>query len=382
MTESREAAWKLKPSEVEATVAEALRHRSANRRENQNLEHLPYVWRDRSTEIQNWTMKTHFAIVLTGLIAKATDYRANSRSLRSDGNEEPGRFSAPQVWSKFYTRAVDAGVSTNGLKRMPHNNQPYLAKPWVEKNTESTNVETKRLVALVFEWLNEANELNQFQAREALDAFLVEVPDIATLKSLRLSVDNELSPQLVFLQFEGFLNADTENGRRGQAFTAACLRLLHGDDVVTPASVHDPNFTALGDVSIVTETKSQGAEAKQKVVKIADVKDTAIELRTRAPGATLVYAALVNAHDGFSLRQNWKQVTEETGVLTVIYDDASTLIRDVVIASAQPFTEAIIELGQLLYEQLAHIEVRAETLNEWLAILRGLGIRTHTETLY
>ena len=372
--------WKLKSNDVEATVAEALRHRRANRRENQNLSHLPKAWRQRSIDIQNWSMKTHFAIVLTGLLAKATDEKANARSLRSDGNEEPGRFSAPQVWSKFYTRAVEDDVSTNGLKRLPHNNQPYLAKPWVEKDTDSTNVETKRLVSLVFQWLSEANELNQSQARNALDAFLVEVPDSVKHESLTLTVETDLAPKEVFTQFEGFLNADTENGRRGQAFTAACMRLLHGNDVVTPSSVHDPTFNALGDASIVTDSKSQGSEAKQKIVNIADVKNAAAELSKKSPGATLIYAALVNEVDGFPLKQKWRQVTEETGTLTVIYDDSPTMIRDVVIASAAPFTDAIMELCQLFYEQLAHIEVRAETLNEWLAVMRGLGIIENTES--
>jgi hypothetical protein len=234
---------------------------------------------------------------------------------------------------------------------------------------------TVEYVQSVYRWLEELSRLSQADAVLALDAFLVEVPDQAEHSALELLATRLVKPEEAFVAIEEFIIADTEHGRRGQAFMVACLNLLHGDEVETPESVNDPSRTSLGDATLRTRDKLQGIEAKQKIVSASHVRDTAKQLAEKAQDATLEYGALVNALDGKPLAANWREITKATGVLTVIHDDPATLLRDAIVASGKPFTAALVEVCENYYSRLAYVGVKEATLREWLDVMETLGVR-------
>ncbi len=319
--------------------------------------------------------------MLTGLIAKAADAQADPRSLKVvAGPTSIGRYSAAVVWKSFYDRAVPAGLDLGGLKAAPHNNQPYMSMKYIDGKTDSTKPDTIKAVATLYDWLTELNALDQAAAQDALDAFLLAVPDAATVTRVALGATRDIVPEEVFEAVSYFINADTENGRRGQAFLAACLQVVHGEDVETPASINDPSRNSLGDATIRRSGKLLGAESKQRIVTVAEVRNTAKELHRREPDASLVYGAFVNGEDGTPLAGHWRTITQQTGTVTVLHDDPASLLRDAIVWSALPMPVAVVRFTRLFFLALAHLEVRQATLGEWLAVAAEFGVDVNGES--
>lgn len=365
---------------VDQTVASAMLRRAAYRRPGEDLSHLPELWRDRARQILGWTYRTHFGIFLTGLIAKASDPQVNPLCLQSaDDLGEAGRYNPAGVWPIFYERAVKAGVATNGLKSAPHNNATYFKMgETMLRMPISKNKRTIEYVANVYDWLSELDQMTSADVQAALDAFLVEVPDLSTVSALEMEATRIIRPEDAFVALEEFINADTENGRRGQAFMAACLELNHGTDVETPQSVNDPSRNSLGDATLRTSEKLQGIEAKQKIVTASDIRGTAKDLGNKVNDATLIYGALVNGLDAKPLARHWREITKATGVLTVIHDDPATALRDAIIATGRPFTPTLADFCSRYHERLAYVGVKEATLAEWLQVAAELGVLVMT----
>ncbi|MCF8526878.1 MAG: restriction endonuclease, SacI family [Candidatus Nanopelagicales bacterium] len=357
------AEWHLDLEAVENAARDALRRRQAYRQNPAAAVTLPVLWRDRSVEIQASRFRTHFAAVVTGLLARATDAAANPLSLQVGGKPTPlGRYSAQSVWARFYGVA-QGSISVNGLKSSPFVNGVYDQKKLLERGW-SDNANTATVDRLVG-WMEEVAGFTRAQAEAALDAFLLEVPDAPSLATVDYQALEHLSVVEVLLTVENFLIADTENGRRGQAFVAACLSLVHGDDVETPVSINDPSRKTPGDVWLVNDTSRLVAEAKQKTVRSSDVRSFAKEVGDRLPDGVAAYAALVNADSKKPLGSEWRAISETQGVLTAVYDSPAELLRDAVIWSGMAFTPAVTRLCGLMRRQLIHLAVAPSTLGAW-----------------
>lgn len=367
--------WELSIDDVEATVVDALRKRNAHRRPGQDVSELSQLWRGRARDAWAWKYRTHVAILISGLIARAADAAADPLCLQVDAEAaRPGSFRASAVWTVYFKLANKAGVSMRGLKDQPHNNSPYMRMSYLTGRTDSSDKFTQLFVRTTTEWLTEVATYSREGAEAALDAFLYEVPDEDRVGEFALTAIASLDPDEVLTAFEQFIEADTEHGRRGQALLAACLRLLHGEAMSTPESINDPTRNALGDVTVRSVSHAQGAEAKQKPVTLSHVRKTAESLRSKQVEATLVYGALANHDADKPLAARWREITRETGVLTVVHDDSATLIRDIVIATGRPFTDAVVALCHLFAVQLAHVGARNDTLAEWFEVAATFGV--------
>jgi hypothetical protein len=363
--------WRLDLEAVENNARDALRRRHAYRENPQAAENLPTIWRNRSLDIQANKHRTHFAAVITGLLARTSDSSANPLSLQTGKPTRIGRYSAQSVWARFYGVAQGV-VSVNGLKSSPFVNGIYDQKKILERGwSDNANTAT---VDRIVGWMEEVAEYSHRQAEQALDAFLFEVPDAPSLDAIDYQALEQLSVAEVLSTIESFLIADTENGRRGQAFVAACLSLVHGDQVTTPVSINDPSRKSPGDVWLVTETSALVAEAKQKTVRSSDIRAFAKEVGDRLPGGVAVYAALVNDDSQKPLVGDWRSISESQGVLTAIYDSPSALLRDAVVWSGRPFTPAVTALCSLIRRQLIHLAVAPTTIAAWDSTLEVLNM--------
>ena len=366
--------WRLDLEAVENAARDALRRRQAYRQNPEAAVALPALWRDRSVEIQASKFRTHFAAVVTGLLARATDAAANPLSLQVGGKPAPlGRYSAQSVWARFYGVAQGT-ISVNGLKSSPFVNGIYDQKKLLERGwSDNANTAT---VDHIVGWMEEVAGYSPAQAEQALDAFLLEVADAPSLETVDYQALEQLSVVEVLLTFESFLIADTENGRRGQAFVAACLGLVHGDSVQTPVSINDPSRKTPGDVWLVNDTSRLVAEAKQKTVRSSDIRSFAKEVGDRLPDGVAAYGALVNADSKKPLSGEWRRISESQGVLTAVYDSPAELLRDAVVWSGMAFTPAVTRLCGLLRRQLIHLAVAPTTITAWDEALSILNLVT------
>lgn len=367
--------WTLDLDAVDDTIADALRRRRAYRAVPERASALPEAWRARSQAVQSWP-KTHFAAVVAGLVAKATDATANPLSLQV-GDGSPGRYSASGVWGKFYARA-HGEISVNRLKGRPFVNGLYdqratLTRGWTA-NPNGARVDE------IVGWMEELAEADVTEARQALDAFLFEVPDAEVFSQSTFEVGDDIAPSEFLSIVERFLERDAETGRRAQAFVAACLALVHGEGAVyTPVSVHDPSRRAPGDASVTGDGKVLAAEAKWDTIRQANLREFSDAVAERTEGGTAMYGALVNQDSGRPLADHWRDVTSATGTLTTIYDEPATMLRDAIVWSAKPFLEAVVEFFAVYRHFLQRLEVRPDTLDEWDDRADSLNIVVHRQ---
>lgn len=371
MTESSEQGWRLSLDAVDNTVADALRQRKAFLTHGADQSRLPEVWRVRAQTVLGWTRRTHFATVMAGLLARATDESANPLCLQL-GDRSIGRYSAASVWQKYYDRAAGEGVSVNGLKRSPFVNGVYDQKKDLERGW--ANNENSREVDQVVEWMEDLATLDKASAMLALCAFLIEVPDAAQALDGEFTVTHAVDPVALFSAVKAFLDGDAEDGRRAQAFVAACLATVHPDKVDMPRSVNDPSRRAPGDAYANEDGLALFAEAKWKTVSQADLEQFSNEVGARVPGAIAMYAALVNADSRKPVADLESVVTANTKTLTAIYDSPEALLRSALVWSAKPLDEGVTEfLGHFL-EYLEHIDVAPATMTKFLEVAQGLGV--------
>lgn len=361
--------WRLDLDAVDNTAADVLRLRRALLRPDADRSHLPRVWRDRAVVVLGWSRRTHFAAVVAGLLARATDAQANPLSLqRGDGSV--GLYSASSVWGKFYDRAARQ-VSVNGLKRHPFVNGLYDQKRMLERGwADNAN---GREVDQVVDWMEEAAALTRTQARDALCAFLIEVPDAVAPLDGQFAATRAFTPRQLFDMVQEFLEGDAEDGRRAQAFVAACLETVHPGQVGSPRSVNDPSRRSPGDAYAHTGELAVFAEAKWKTVTVTDLEQFSTEVALRVPGAVAMYAALVNADSGKPVAGLDAQVTDHTDTLTLVYDAPEPMLRDALAWSGRPFAvSATAFLGHFL-GFLEHIEVAPATVRTFVDAATALG---------
>lgn len=364
-------AWRLDMEAVDNTIADALRRRVAHRGEGAITADLPDLWRERAREVLEWPRRTHFAAVICGLIAKVADPVANPLSLQVGQDRAVGRYNANAVWVKFYNRAR-ASVAVNGLKTSPFVNGRYDQKPLLA--TDWGEDAMGREVAKVTRWMTELAGYDPARAQGALDAFLLEVPDAREVVTGEFEFNVDLAPEIVLQAIETFLAGDAEHGRRAQAFVAACLSLVHDDDVWTPQSINDPSRRAPGDVTVTSNGKALAAEAKWRTVTVTELSEFADTVSTRVPGATVLYGALVNEDSGKPVDNEWRAITRSRDALTAVYDNPARLFRDAVIWSALPFPAAVARFCTRYLHYLQHIAVHESTVSQWLATAKGLGM--------
>lgn len=370
MTEAADSSWRLDRNAVDNTVADALRQRQAYLRHGADQSGLPLAWRDRARTVLGWPRRTHFAAVLAGLIARSTDELANPLCLQL-GDGSLGRYGATGVWEKYFDRAIGE-VSVNGLKRNPFVNGVYDQKRDLERGW--ANSDNSREVDEVVGWMEELATLDRDAARAALHAFLVEIPDAAMTVDGEFAIARSIDPGELFHVVKTFLAGDAENGRRAQAFVAACLATVHPEKVDSPRSVNDPSRRAPGDAYANQDGLALFAEAKWKTVTQADLEQFSKEVGMRAPGAIALFAALVNADSGKPVANLEAEVTNNTGTLTAIYDSPEDLLRSALVWSGRPIDVAAAAfLGNFL-QFLQHIEVAPTTVTRFKEAAASLDI--------
>ncbi len=362
--------WRLDLEAVDNTVADALRQRRALLRPDADRSHLPRVWRDRAGIVLGWPRRTHFAPVITGLLARATDKDANPSSLQR-GHGALGMYSAASVWAKFYDRAARQ-ISVNGLKRHPFVNGLYDQKRKLERDWADN--ENAREVSTIVDWMDEVALMTPEQARTALWAFLLEVPDAVAAVDGVFTPVCAFTPRQLFDMVCEFLNGDAEDGRRAQAFVAACLETMHPGQVSTPRSVNDPSRRSPGDVYAYSGELAVFAEAKWKTVTVTDVEQFGHEVAARVPGAIAIYAALVNADSGKPLAGIDDLVSDHTGILMRVYDAPEPLLRDALAWAGRPFAVSATAFLAHFLRFLQHIGVAAATVQAFLDAASALGV--------
>jgi len=381
-TSGSEPQWQFSLRDAEATIESALAQRDADRR-NPNFE--PNTWALVSEEVYAWAKaKTYLAAVLCGLVARATDELANPLSLHV--GELAGGYAATSLWQVIQTHA-QGRMDLKHLKSQPFNNSPFYGKRVLSSDWENVSSANRPRLERTVQLMQQLAQMSRSDARFALRSFLYGVPDDEARGVLVATVvEGALDLNRFFTALDDFLLDDGESGRRAQAMVAAALALVHGDNVATAESIHDPSRSLPGDVRVVSLAEDGNphalfAEAKQKVTEPEWIDQFATEIHAYAPGGTAAYGALVNDRAAARAKRigalpDWRDVLHERGVISVIWTNPADMVRDAVVWSALDAHQAVVRFVEFYAKYLVHVETQPDTIDAWRRAAREFGVES------
>jgi hypothetical protein len=374
--------WQFSLRQAESTIESALAQRSADR---VNHDFVPNDWAHIGQEVYGWARaKTYLAAVLCGLVARATDARADPLSLQV--GEHEGGYAATSLWQVIQVH-TQGRIDLKQLKSQPFNNSPFTGKRRIERDWQNVAAFNRPRLDRTIELLESVATMTDDEARDALRSFLFTSPDAKQVTVLRASVaEGSLDLSAFFEALDTFLLDDGENGRRAQAMVAAAFGLVHGELVDTPRSINDPSRGQPGDVRVVRSGDGESpralfAEAKQKTTPPEWVDQFADEIHAHSIGGTMGYAALVNARASVKGRRlselpDWREVLKDRGVVSAIWTNPADMVRDAIIWSALDAHTAIVRFVELYASYLVHVETTPSTVEQWRLLAKSCGIET------
>lgn len=204
---------------------------------------LPVEWVSHARTVFTLGSKTYTPALATLLLAKATDERVDTLSIKvTDDNRSyslrglgHGVLVPASVTHGFFLRATG---------REPLNNQPWFRYNRID---EFERVKIRKDYEYFLEVARRADALTSAEALAALAAFVnVAAEEAARVRSVAVKVTG-LTSEDIRIAAEDFLRADaTDRPQRLQAFAAACLDLGHTD--VRSRRINDPSRDVPGDV--------------------------------------------------------------------------------------------------------------------------------------
>jgi hypothetical protein len=160
-----------------------------------------------------------------------------------------------------------------------------------------------------------------------------------------------------------FINADTEGGRRGQAFVTACLDLVFTD--VRSAAINDPSRNFPGDVSVVSADQiTISAEAKQKPVAASEILQFASRLAERSIGRG-IYAALAPTQPPLDVQMLQSTALDRHSLILSVITDVSTLLNGALLWSEYPLEDALAWFPERMAERLHDFGCSHESGQSW-----------------
>jgi hypothetical protein len=199
--------------------------------------------------------KTYLASLATALVARSTSSKIDATALMRDAG--PGGYSAATVAKELYQFCSDRSIPMKNIGPVPLNNSPFTGKRTVDPAWPNVAIWARPHLVFLRTALDKANELSRGEAELAAAVLFRQRLGIAKPAErlpLASPVDAADAFRRIAATAAAFIAEDTESGRRGQAFVAACLSLVH--PVVESARINDPSRKHPGDVRGLRDGKT------------------------------------------------------------------------------------------------------------------------------
>jgi hypothetical protein len=230
---------------------------------------LPEDWIRIAEEIGRVPVRTYPVALATGLLARATDIRADALALKVV--DDPGSYSARNLaHGVLVPGSVEYEFDLGATGREPLNNQPFFRYDRIdgmERVRTTAQFAHSQLVAN----LTRANTLTANEALAALAAFIRVRQAVTRRKQgLRLVDPSQFAAGEVIRLATEFVGEASEGGRRAQAVVAAAFEMIY--DEVRSERVNSPSSHIPGDVAgIVDGFPALVAEVRTKPCTETDV---------------------------------------------------------------------------------------------------------------
>ncbi|WP_456622179.1 MULTISPECIES: restriction endonuclease, SacI family [unclassified Bradyrhizobium] len=309
--------------------------------------------------------RTHVAAVATATLAKCVDQKVDVFSLKASSGEfgYSARSLAKEVLAPM---AREIGVNWGATGPEPLNNVPYVGKVRISRDwpVKGGAVAALNKVCDILDRLQAVKD--ETQARAALRAFIFVRRQHGKQYSAMVDATLDVAIDQLCEAVQHYVAENSEGGFRAQAVVAALMDLMVGADRTSTKRINDPSRTVPGDV-VVTRVDMSGIErvleVRDKVVKHDDL----LILATRAAEKGVSDAIMVAVAGGqpdirFNEAQAW---AAQKGVALTLFQDWTTLIRQVLLWSSTPTLEGARQFPQIMYERLIAMEASEEAVETW-----------------
>lgn len=371
--------WKFSTSIAEENLMSSLVRRDALRNEPDFdpddaqflYKHgLSGEWIAHGRKAYQWKVRTPLALLLCGLLARATD--ANVDPLSIQANSGDYGYNAAGLWKDVIFKHASGRISLRKLKNVPLNNSPFNGKRRLETNWQNTSSVSKDVLSELHEMLTQVDAMSPSQAEAALLTVFLVAPDPAEVVGRAKPRQDVSYPQLVSLvEFTdavgNFISLNSDDGRRAQAFVTACLEVALPDRITTPASINDPSRNLPGDVKSLLSAEAKAAgplfvEVKDKLARRPDVEQFIKEVQSYDGQASAGYAALANtpaAESAVALHSQIppaEELTKSTGIPVVVWKSPLEMLAQATTWSGLPTSEAIWRCAHNYLKWLDHLD--------------------------
>jgi SacI restriction endonuclease len=321
---------------------------------------VPDEWIEWTKRVDSSPSKTFTVALGTALLAKATNPEIDALALKATSGDSA--YSARTVGhSVLVPGAVEHGYNLRATGREPLNNQPFFRYDRIDE-IDRIHPGAKPFLPDLIAACQAINRLDASEARAGLAAFLR--VRLEATRSLSIEMpDKAISVSSLVKRTEGFITADPEGGRRGQAFVAAVFDLVSSS--VRSARVNDPSRRLPGDVQVFEGDRPVLAvEVRQKPVSHVEALQFAESLRKSDARTGLVamldpdqpqldpYALMVDAE------------TMQGVALHVAYGVWDLLIAATV-WSGKPLNAVLADFPRRMLARLNEIDASQDGVEHW-----------------
>ena len=349
---------------------------------------LDATWMKNCVTAYSWGTRSPTALFLCGLLARATDSLVDPLSIQ-EGSGEYG-YNAAGLWANVIVKHASGTVSLRRLKNVPFNNSPFNGKRRLETNWMNVSQANIEVVSSLHAFLSDVARMSTNEAETALLSALLKAPAPEKRVDTVTTGRDARYPLLLSLvafadAVTNFIALNSDDGRRAQAFVAACMEVTLPGRTTTPASIHDPSRTSPGDVKSLLAAGADDVgpwfvEVKDKVVRLTTVETFLKDVHDYDPEATAGYAALANTPQAEAALPDKSRIpsgpdlTRSTGVAVVVWKSPLEILTQAVSWSGLPVSTALWLCAHAYLRWLDHIDTgKNRSLEEWRQRMQEWG---------
>lgn len=318
-------------------------------------------------------VRTHIAFLGTAMLAKATHPSVDLVAVKpSKDPTNPGAYSARSLCHSVLvplSAELSFNIGVNG--REPLNNQPYFR---MARLGDDTPIHSRGrgafgyLCALVQELQTQDTE----RARAALGSYIA----VCLQRQRRYTPPDgvvALSPVDLAEAIRGFVDSDSEGGKRAQASVAGLMDAFAGPDRVISSRVNDPSRRSPGDVCVRSledpQTWEKALEVRDKSVSTSDILIFARKCAQENIRESAV-VAVARSQPALEARKLAK-VAEQYGIGLTVFSSWRSFVDQVLFWSPDPQPVAATRAAKYIHERLFSIGAEPDTIELWASTIRS-----------
>lgn len=329
---------------------------------------VPKVWADRARILDDCPSKTPIPALGAALLAKATDSRINTLSLKARGSA-PGSYSIRGPVRHLMGQQAPWKIYLGDLGQEPLNNNNWNQH---ERIDQITNSRDQTFINLLIGWLNEANKLTEVQALWALASFLRD----RIAKQQELSASDAISVDGLIFTLGQLASAvasaiaPVDGGALGHAAVSAALSSAGHETVRT----RRPNDPSPYDVWVL-DSKDRvllACEVKQKVVDEGVALDLAQRAAARGCSRALV-VALGKGQRPLDRGAVFARADADHGVMVRCVENVEEVLEAAILTGSASRTEFLLAYPQRFIDFMDMAKVAREHRAAWASLCEARG---------